>query len=547
MATVQCTFAELRNKGVSVETTPANKPQMGKIQVAGESIAGTLTGPAGPLRNWPFKLKKGEDYLDPTTLEGGRTTNKFNVAKGLWFADDEGWYQFDELQSGEYKIEVVLPNGKLKVVEEEHPDIDSGNRSDTPDPLVLKHEEDPSVEDGEAETAATENFGGSVVGPAGPLKNWPFKLKRDGEAVEPDSLDGGATANVFKGWYWYTDSAGGYLFEKLPSAAYTLEVVLPNGKLEIVEEEEALDSGQRAETPDPLVLKHEEEPSVENDEARETFAGTVAGPAGPLKGWPFIFKRGGEAVDAETLEGGKTQNKFERGRWLTGAKGEFRFENLPQADYTLAVILPGGKLTIIDEEAVATDSGRRAPPPPPLDTTPVEEELEGPEMDGAMGHLSVRLLDASGTVPLANRKVVVELPDGDLELTTDKDGKLFHAKVPLEDHNLKVGDAEVSVPAVSKEGEVQDRNVPGVLFGFARIAVRDGADDPLADVDVELEGPDKKKVTGKTDASGNFFKSDPLPAGKWTVRAMGAKTEVELPTSPSDLVIARMPEEAEEA
>ena len=81
------------------------------------------------------------------------------------------------------------------------------------------------------------------------------------------------------------------------------------------------------------------------------------------------------------------------------------------------------------------------------------------------GHLSVRLLDASGTVPLALYAVGVEIPgEGKVDLKSDRDGKVFHPDVPFQDYELELegddGPFTVFVPAVASRADVHDRHVP---------------------------------------------------------------------------------------
>jgi hypothetical protein len=148
------------------------------------------------------------------------------------------------------------------------------------------------------------------------------------------------------------------------------------------------------------------------------------------------------------------------------------------------------------------------------------------------GHLSVRLLDASGSVPLKGRKVSIALAGGSkVDVTTDARGHIARPNVEIQDYELTLGEAKVTVPAVPTAGDVHDQIVPGITFGFVRLALRDGSGEPLADAELVLEGGGKT-VKGKTDADGNLSQPGPLPPGSFTVRVGKAEAKFELPVAP---------------
>jgi peptidoglycan hydrolase-like protein with peptidoglycan-binding domain len=120
-------------------------------------------------------------------------------------------------------------------------------------------------------------------------------------------------------------------------------------------------------------------PEPVEDDNTESFVGKIKGPAGPMKSWPFKLKRNGDPVDQAGLKGGTTTNKFQGGVWLSGAQGEFKFENLLPADYEIEVLLPIGKL-VAAESALppGLDTGHRAKTPDPIHPIHSNESPEDP-------------------------------------------------------------------------------------------------------------------------------------------------------------------------
>lgn len=119
------------------------------------------------------------------------------------------------------------------------------------------------------------------------------------------------------------------------------------------------------------------------------------------------------------------------------------------------------------------------------------------------GHLSVRLLDASGTVPLAGRTITVTVPgEGTLSLETDQDGELFHPDVPYQDYKLDLEGVTVFVPAVGERSEVHERHVVAAPIGFVQAVVYDAHEMVLADAALEVEFASGATVKTRTDDAG---------------------------------------------
>jgi len=67
---------------------------------------------------------------------------------------------------------------------------------------------------------------GVIDGPSGPLRNWPFRLLRNGKPVTDLELGReGSCANQFKRDCWWTDCAGRYRFERMMGDSYSIEVL----------------------------------------------------------------------------------------------------------------------------------------------------------------------------------------------------------------------------------------------------------------------------------------------------------------------------------
>lgn len=157
------------------------------------------------------------------------------------------------------------------------------------------------------------------------------------------------------------------------------------------------------------------------------------------------------------------------------------------------------------------------------------------------GWIAVALLDASGTAPLARVPVSLEAPElGRLELESDDGGLVLVPGVPFADHDLRVGEDLVAAPAVPTPASPHRRHVPHARRGFTRLQVRDPDGFPLDDAEVELVAPDGAAHRLRTDGDGHVQTVLALAPGAHRVRAAGAKAEVELPTSPRDLVIVRL-------
>jgi hypothetical protein len=89
-------------------------------------------------------------------------------------------------------------------------------------------------------------FAGMLKGPAGPLKNWPFLFKKDGQAVDQGGLSGGSSSNSFRDGAWWSDGDGKFEFKEMPAGYYAIEVLLPTGQLQEGEAPPPAEAGRRA-------------------------------------------------------------------------------------------------------------------------------------------------------------------------------------------------------------------------------------------------------------------------------------------------------------
>jgi hypothetical protein len=119
------------------------------------------------------------------------------------------------------------------------------------------------------------------------------------------------------------------------------------------------------------------------------------------------------------------------------------------------------------------------------------------------GHLSVRLLDASGSYPLVARSVTVDIPgEGTVTLETDDDGELLHRDVPYQDYELDVGGIQVVVPAVGETTEVHERHVAAAPMGFIQALLYDAHFRLLEDTKVSVKFASGATIEATSDKHG---------------------------------------------
>jgi hypothetical protein len=185
-------------------------------------------------------------------------------------------------------------------------------------------------------------------------------------------------------------------------------------------------------------------------------------------------------------------------------------------------------------------------------TTTTKQFREGVKLSGATcdqihwestGHLSVRLLDAYGTHPIAQRKLRVSIPgEGTVELETDDDGKVFHPDVPFQDYELDLGErVKVHAPAVSNKTDVQERHVPAISNAYVRLLVRDRDGFPILG-SLTIESPDGTTIEVETDDTGYVEHDGVLPPGAYKIKGVVGEAEIEL-TEHGDGLIAAFLEE----
>ncbi len=104
------------------------------------------------------------------------------------------------------------------------------------------------------------------------------------------------------------------------------------------------------------------------------------------------------------------------------------------------------------------------------------------------GHISVLLLSNSGTVPIADTKVVLVRQTERIEATTDKDGLVSVDKIPIGEYKLELPefDAAVVVSAVPTDVE----KVPVCVAGYELFG-KEPADQPGA-------GPEEDPESGES-------------------------------------------------
>jgi len=210
----------------------------------------------------------------------------------------------------------------------------------------MKGEPPPAEESTDAKAAedakGTVKLSGTLKGPAGALKGFPFRLLCDGEPVLP----GGdfTTKNGTRGKVWLTEMDGTYLFENMPSGHYQIGLVSPQGEI-LAEAEVKMESGDRA------------APSEYEADGPVNLSGTLTSAAGPLKGFPFKLLHDGEPVLPGA--GVNTKNPTRGKVWLSDSDGKYRFEGLAPGSYQVSLFSPQG--TVAPDPEVKKESGVRAP------------------------------------------------------------------------------------------------------------------------------------------------------------------------------------------
>ncbi len=181
-------------------------------------------------------------------------------------------------------------------------------------------------------------------------------------------------------------------------------------------------------------------------------------------------------------------------------------------------------------------------------TTTTKKFREGVKLSGkkgdevrweSTGHLSVRLLDASGSFPLVARSVSVDIPgEGRVSLETDVDGAVFHPDVPFQDYELDLGaTGKAWVPAVAARIEQHIVPVSSAAFGWIDLHFVDEQGIPLAAGIVTILG--ERFDLERADAPGCIRVQTPHPdnAASPEITFDGEKVDIRLPTIPSATIV----------
>lgn len=158
------------------------------------------------------------------------------------------------------------------------------------------------------------------------------------------------------------------------------------------------------------------------------------------------------------------------------------------------------------------------------------------------GHLSVRLLDTSGTKPIVGCSVTVVIPkEGSVTLESDNDGRIFHPDVPFQDYELDLGDnGKVKVPAVASRSELHRCPVAAVKLGWVDLAIVDDQGIPVMDGSITVNGEtiDLARAT----EPGRARRKEPLAenSSKTAVNVGEQEVEVQLPVLPVQTIV-RLP------
>jgi hypothetical protein len=154
------------------------------------------------------------------------------------------------------------------------------------------------------------------------------------------------------------------------------------------------------------------------------------------------------------------------------------------------------------------------------------------------GHIHVQLLDASGLEPLAARTVTVSIPgEGNVELTSDDDGYVFHPDVPFQDYTLKLGDIEVIVPTVGTRLDVHRRHVAAIPFSYIQGVLYSAQGILLDNEDLEIEFGDGTTIKARTTDAGLLRCKHPQKNDKdATIRNRFGECKVKPVASPQQMM-----------
>lgn len=150
------------------------------------------------------------------------------------------------------------------------------------------------------------------------------------------------------------------------------------------------------------------------------------------------------------------------------------------------------------------------------------------------GHLSVQLLDASGTVPLTRHALTVDIPkEGSVSLETDDAGKLFHPDVPFIDYELDLGDCgKVVAPAVASRSEVHRCAVVKAPLRWVDLLLVDDDGLPISTGTVTVDGQTFNLETSEEPGRVRIRKPIATNSEKVQVTVDEDQSEVELPLLP---------------
>jgi hypothetical protein len=157
------------------------------------------------------------------------------------------------------------------------------------------------------------------------------------------------------------------------------------------------------------------------------------------------------------------------------------------------------------------------------------------------GHLSVRLLDASGSIPLGRRSVTVDIPgEGNVRLETDADGRLAHPDVPFRDYELDLDGLKIRVPAVGERHEVHERHAATVPLGFVHAVLLDAGGLVLEREPVRVEFP-AGVIDARTDGAGVLLCRHEDPGeGEIVIRHARGSVKTRATANPQKLIRLRL-------
>jgi protocatechuate 3,4-dioxygenase beta subunit len=276
-------------EGYSDKKMPNVTVTAGQIQVMMErrgSVEGWVSSTEGqPITSYSLHLMRSRPNVEPHYLNDGRS-----------FQDDEGWFLFDNVDPGEYVLEVR-----------------AGGFADTrSDPFTIERQEQPS-----AQLRLVMSRGGTLKGIVIDADGQPVKGAR--VSLNPNNFIDSSISRIFKQLApsdererrAVTDGEGRFVFGTVPPGTYQVRAEHPESAPRVINDVVVLDDRQGGNRPIEVALPR-----------GAVIAGQAVDDMGPLAFCKVQINR----QDSGFMDAGTTDKD-----------GYFRFRNLAQGEYQVTI------------------------------------------------------------------------------------------------------------------------------------------------------------------------------------------------------------------